>query len=338
MIDKPTKNGETEYKPPKNEENDESTEQNVQWLHERLDFLQPDQIRDINRHRPNDPNYDSRTLHVPKDFLFKQTPAMKQWWEIKSTHYDCVLFFKVGKFYELYHMDAVTGVNQLALQFMKGEFAHSGFPEIAYGRFASSLVELGYKVVRVEQTETPDMLQVRLASSSGPKPTKFDRVVRREVCQITSRATRVANVQDQAPPQFGVPEYLVALYEQHENQGHREFGVCFVNTAVASFQLCQFTDDQYCSRLLTLLAEYPPATILEERSNLHPDTKQLLKASLGNIVFESLAAKKEFYTAQKTIEVFENETYLKNHGSGEVNWPPDLKDMIFEGKLFYFFY
>lgn len=43
----------------------------------------------------------------------------KQWWEIKSQHFDCVLFFKVGKFYELYHMDASVGVNELGFSYMK---------------------------------------------------------------------------------------------------------------------------------------------------------------------------------------------------------------------------
>jgi hypothetical protein len=38
---------------------------------------------------------------------------------MKSQHFDCILFFKVGKFYELYHMDAVIGVNELHLQYMK---------------------------------------------------------------------------------------------------------------------------------------------------------------------------------------------------------------------------
>lgn len=44
---------------------------------------------------------------------------MRQWWEMKTKHYDCILFFKVGKFYELYHMDAVTGANELNLLYMK---------------------------------------------------------------------------------------------------------------------------------------------------------------------------------------------------------------------------
>lgn len=45
--------------------------------------------------------------------------AMRQWWELKSKHFDCVLFFKVGKFYELYHMDAVISVNEINLTYMK---------------------------------------------------------------------------------------------------------------------------------------------------------------------------------------------------------------------------
>ena len=44
---------------------------------------------------------------------------MRQWWELKSRHYDTVLFFKMGKFYELFHMDAVLGVQELGLIMMK---------------------------------------------------------------------------------------------------------------------------------------------------------------------------------------------------------------------------
>ena len=92
---------------------------NLNWLHNRLEFLQPDKIRDIKKRKADDPDYDSRTLHIPGSFLDKQTPAMRQWWILKSTHMDSVLFFKVGKFYELYHMDAVVGVNHLGFSYMK---------------------------------------------------------------------------------------------------------------------------------------------------------------------------------------------------------------------------
>lgn len=38
---------------------------------------------------------------------------------MKSRNYDIILFFKVGKFYELYHMDAVVAANELNLTFMR---------------------------------------------------------------------------------------------------------------------------------------------------------------------------------------------------------------------------
>lgn len=47
--------------------------------------------------------------------------------------------------------------------FPQGENAHSGFPEIAYGKISACLVEKGYKVARVEQTETPEMMEERIS-------------------------------------------------------------------------------------------------------------------------------------------------------------------------------
>lgn len=58
---------------------------------------------------------------------------------------------QVGKFYELFHQDADVGMQELDLIYMKGEKAHSGFPEISYGKFADELVSKGYRVARVEQ-------------------------------------------------------------------------------------------------------------------------------------------------------------------------------------------
>ena len=56
---------------------------------------------------------------MPQNFLDSQTPAQRQWWELKSQYYDVVLFFKMGKFYELFHMDVDLGVQELNLVYMK---------------------------------------------------------------------------------------------------------------------------------------------------------------------------------------------------------------------------
>ncbi len=41
------------------------------------------------------------------------------------------LFVQMGKFYEMFEMDAYVGVDVLGLVFMKGEQAHAGFPEVS---------------------------------------------------------------------------------------------------------------------------------------------------------------------------------------------------------------
>ncbi len=110
---------------------------------------------------------------------------------MKSKNFDVILFFKVGKFYELYHTDALMAVKELGIILMKGDHAHCGFPERVFSKYSSQLIEKGYKVARVEQTETPEMMTERCKKMS--RPTKFDRVVEREVCQITSRGTRTYN-------------------------------------------------------------------------------------------------------------------------------------------------
>lgn len=45
------------------------------WPHLKLDFLQPEKIKDIQRRTPKDPDYDSKTIYVPHDFLLNQTPV-----------------------------------------------------------------------------------------------------------------------------------------------------------------------------------------------------------------------------------------------------------------------
>lgn len=128
---------------------------NKVWTHDKLEFLDPKNIRDRNRNRPDHPDYDPRTVYIPPDYFKDLTPAMSQWWKLKADYFDCIFFFKVGKFYELYHHDAVIGVNELGFSYMGNAFAHSGFPESAYEKMVTALVDRGYKVARVEQTENP---------------------------------------------------------------------------------------------------------------------------------------------------------------------------------------
>lgn len=53
---------------------------------------------------------------------------MRQFWKIKSDNFDKIVFFKLGKFYELFYDDAAIGNKYLNLKFM-GTKMHTGFPE-----------------------------------------------------------------------------------------------------------------------------------------------------------------------------------------------------------------
>ena len=162
--------------------------------HNSLAFLKPANRKDARGVRMGAPGFNPRTLHVPEDFMRKETPAKQQWWTFKAQNMDTVLFFRQGKFYELFNMDADVCVAELNLIYMKGAEAHAGFPEISYGMMSDKLVSLGYRVARVEQTETPQQLKDRNASAA--KGVKKDGAVRRDLCGIKSRGTRTGGVLD----------------------------------------------------------------------------------------------------------------------------------------------
>lgn len=305
------------------------------WDHEKLEWLQDGRRKDSRRRRQTEDDYDPTTLYVPEDFQNKNTPGIRRWWQLKSKMFDTVIFYKVGKFYELYHMDAVIGVNELGLTFMKGTWAHSGFPEIGFGRFSDVLVQKGYKVARVEQTETPEMMEARCKTMA--KPTKFDRVVRREVCRIITRGTQTYSVLDGAPSETQ-SKFLLSVKEKAEEESSgccRTYGVCFVDTSVGCFHVGQFPDDRHCSRLRTLIAHFSPAEVLFEKGNPSVETRKLLKACLSSALQEGLNASTQFWDAQKTLKTLSEEDYFqesadKDQGTGNNFLPALLKEMTSE--------
>ncbi|XP_021247442.1 DNA mismatch repair protein Msh6 isoform X1 [Numida meleagris] len=283
------------------------------WEHEKLEWLQEGKKKDAHRRRQNDPDYDPCTLYVPEDYLNKCTPGMRRWWQLKSQNFDAVICYKVGKFYELYHMDAVIGVNELGLIFMKGSWAHSGFPETAFGRFSAILVQKGYKIARVEQTETPEMMEARCKATAHP--TRFDKVVRREICRILTKGTQTYSIID-CDPSENHNKYLLCVKEKEDSSGQRVYGVCFVDTSVGKFYVGQFSDDRHCSRFRTLVAHYTPVQVLFEKGNLTADTQKILKGSLVSCIQEGLISGSQFWNASKTLKVLLEEEYFKeNHNS-----------------------
>uniref|UniRef100_A0A915C4J0 DNA mismatch repair protein n=3 Tax=Parascaris univalens TaxID=6257 RepID=A0A915C4J0_PARUN len=291
-----------------------------------FDFLQPDKIRDANGRLASDPDYCPRTLFVPEAFLKQQTPGHRQWWLAKSAYFDTMLLFKVGKFYEMYHMDAVIGVENLNLTYMRGKIAHCGFPEVAYGRFADQLVNRGYKVARVEQTETPAQLEERNKLEKNR-----EKVVRREICRVTSVGTRTYGVLDTCDGESALDaveptaRHLFAFAEKVMPNGLPTYGVCFIDTSVGRFYVAQFTDDANRSSMRTLFAHYQPSQVLYERGRISPASQSLLNSIASAVIKEALIPKKEFPDAEGTIKMLTNKLYF-----GEVvqSWPDTVRSLL----------
>jgi DNA mismatch repair protein MSH6 len=186
-----------------------------------------------------------------------------------------------GKFYELFHMDADVGVEVMDLIYMKGHIAHAGFPEISYGPMADKLVRAGFKVARVEQTETPAMLQER--KKNNGRGTKTPKVVNREVCSVMTLGTRTfcyldeqsalsqeENGQDGGTgPLLAIREVLVVSSEQEVvDAGDSdevcpvcEYGITVIDAVRGAVTIGQFADDVLRSRLHTLLTAYAPSEV-----------------------------------------------------------------------------
>ena len=92
------------------------------------------------------------------------TPMKRQYKEIKSQYRDCLLFFRLGDFYEMFDEDAVTGSKELDLTLTTRDRGVEnpeertpmcGVPYHAAETYIAKLVAKGYKVAICEQTEDP---------------------------------------------------------------------------------------------------------------------------------------------------------------------------------------
>ena len=214
----------------------------------------------------------------------KLTPAMEQWWEFKRKNFDCVLFFKVGKFYELFHMDADIGVKEFdssvtgnsPMVYMKGAKAHAGFPETSYGKFSKVLASRGYRVARVEQMETPAMLAERKKHTARGE--RKPKVVMRQICSVLTPGTRTQTFMDEDMGESEGSSILLALSESVDGEGHPTFGVCFVDTTTAQFKVGQFEDDRQRNRLRTLLANLRPTEVVYPNGILSEESQQVAQS------------------------------------------------------------
>lgn len=115
----------------------------------------------------------------------KLTPMMEQYMSIKNQYKDCILFFRLGDFYEMFFEDAITASRELEITLtqrdggLSGKAAMCGVPHHVAASYVSKLVEKGYKVAICDQVE-------------DPKEAKG--IVKREVVRVVTPGTITDNM------------------------------------------------------------------------------------------------------------------------------------------------
>ncbi|MFT5182691.1 MAG: DNA mismatch repair protein MutS [Alphaproteobacteria bacterium] len=113
------------------------------------------------------------------------TPMFAQWHEAKAAYPDCLLFFRMGDFYELFFDDAVAAAEALDIALTKRghqdgtPIPMAGVPVHAAEQYLPKLIKAGHRVAVCEQVEDPAEAKKRGAKS----------IVRREVVRVVTPGT-----------------------------------------------------------------------------------------------------------------------------------------------------
>lgn len=164
---------------------------------ERYGFLLD--VRDENMRRRGEEGYDPSTLHIPPECYRKFTSFERQFWDIKRKHYDTVIFFKKGKFYELYENDAEIASNVFDLRIVERvNMKMAGFPESSYDAWAAKFLSHGYKIGKVDQAE--NSIGKRIREQDGRK----DKIISRELKEVVTQGTIYRELSSSLPVYLGV--------------------------------------------------------------------------------------------------------------------------------------
>lgn len=136
----------------------------------------------------------------------RDTPMIRQYLELKEQVPDCILFFRMGDFYEMFFEDALVASKTLSIALTSRDKGHPdpvpmcGVPYRALDAYLAKMVEAGFKVAVCDQAEDP-------AQAKG--------LVRREITRVVSPGMFID------PNHLPAKEhrYLAALYLGKDNLG-----------------------------------------------------------------------------------------------------------------------
>ena len=169
------------------------------------------------------------------------TPMMQQYMETKKQYEDCILFYRLGDFYEMFFEDALTASKELELTLtgkacgLEERAPMCGVPYHAVEGYLTKLVSRGYKVAICEQVEDP-----KLAKG----------LVKREVVRIVTPGTNL-NMQSLEESKNN---YLMSI-----TYTSNRVGISVADVTTGDFYLTEVED---AKKLMDELMKYQPSEIV----------------------------------------------------------------------------
>ena len=172
------------------------------------------------------------------------SPMMQQYFEIKEANKDCILFYRLGDFYEMFYDDALTASRELELTLTGRDCGQEerapmcGVPFHSCEGYIAKLVSRGYKVAICEQTEDPK-------AAKG--------LVKRDVIRVITPGT----VMEQSMLEEGKNNYICCLYSSD-----KIIGVCFCDISTGELNATEISGKDSYNKLINQLSSYSPKEIL----------------------------------------------------------------------------
>lgn len=174
----------------------------------------------------------------------KLSPMMSRYFEIKDNYEDCLLFFRLGDFYEMFFDDAVTASRVLDLTLtgrdcgLEERAPMCGVPHHAVDTYIRKLIENGYRVAICEQLTDP-------ATSKG--------MVERDVVRVVSSGT----VMEEDILDERSANYLCSIFTKDD-----AFGIAWSDISTGEFYVYEFEGERYLDRLSNYLGSISPSEII----------------------------------------------------------------------------
>ena len=174
------------------------------------------------------------------------TPMMRQYLEMKEKNKDCLLFFRLGDFYEMVNEDAKLAAKELDLTLTTRDRGKDkaeqtpmcGVPYHSAESYIARLVAKGYKVAICEQTEDP-------ATAKG--------LVDRDIVRIVTPGT----VTESSMLDESRNNYMASLYGLEG-----AYGLCFCDVSTGAFYATGAQGAEAASRIAAELGRFAPAEII----------------------------------------------------------------------------